>query len=139
MNPNSGEVPKFELPSVPSSSQEEAKGIKDLEVLPAPEGAVGKSPPAVKIQLPANDTPVLDPVHVASPLGQPSTVNDSAGGLTAGEIDRIEKEWIDKAKSIVAKTREDPHLQNTAMSKVKADYIKKRFNKTIPTDDTVAA
>jgi hypothetical protein len=139
MNPNSGEAPKFELSQAPSSDPEAVKGIKGSEVLPAPESAVGKRPPPAKVQLPVNDTPASGPVPITPPPVSHSSSDDSSDALTAAEIDRIEKEWVDKAKSIVAKTRDDPHLQNTAMSKVKADYIKKRFNKTIPTDDTVAA
>lgn len=139
MNPNSGEAPKFELPAVPSSGHEEVKGGKGLEALPAPESAVGKRPPVVKVQPPVHNNPAADLVSTGPPGAQSSVTSDLSDGLTAAEIDRIEKEWIDKAKSIVTKTRDDPHLQNTAMSKVKADYIKKRFNKTIPTDDTVTA
>lgn len=49
----------------------------------------------------------------------------------ADDNDLIEKEWVLKAKEIVAQTAHDPHLQNKAISRFKADYLKKRYNKDI--------
>lgn len=49
----------------------------------------------------------------------------------AADVDLIEQEWVSRAKRIVEQTREDPHMQNKEMSKFKADYIKKRYNKDI--------
>lgn len=134
---NSGEAPKFELPPVPAGRE---TGVDTgAEVLPAQESSVGQRQPASSGQLvPAASIPVPPSIPVPTTY-QPSSVStdDGDGGLTAAEIDRIEKEWVDKAKSIVARTHDDPFEQNNEMSKVKAEYIKKRFNRTIPTDDTV--
>ena len=49
----------------------------------------------------------------------------------ADDVDLIEKEWVEKAKEIVGKTKENPYLQNKAISEIKADYIQKRYNKNI--------
>jgi hypothetical protein len=57
-------------------------------------------------------------------------------GLPAHDTDLIEKEWVQRAKSIVAQTQDDPYKQKNEMSKIKADYIKKRFNKSIPLEDS---
>jgi hypothetical protein len=58
-----------------------------------------------------------------------------AGGQTTGMIaddaDLIEKEWVIRAKGIVLQTKDDPHTQNREMNKVKADYLKKRYNKDL--------
>lgn len=51
--------------------------------------------------------------------------------LMADDNDLIEKEWIIKAKNIVNSTKNDPYLQNKEITKVKADYIHKRYGKTI--------
>jgi hypothetical protein len=59
-------------------------------------------------------------------------------GLPAADNDLIEKEWVAKAKNIVAQTRSDPHKQKNEMSRVKADYVQKRFNKTLKVDDAPA-
>jgi hypothetical protein len=51
--------------------------------------------------------------------------------LIADDTDLIEKEWVDKAKEIVDRTQDDPYVQNKEINKIKADYIKKRYNKDI--------
>lgn len=53
----------------------------------------------------------------------------------AGDVDVIEKAWIEKAKKIVDQTSTDPFEQQKMLSKVKAEYIKKRFNKDIKIND----
>ncbi len=49
----------------------------------------------------------------------------------AEDIDLIEKEWVRKAKDIVNATYGDPYTQNKQISKMKVEYIKKRYNKEI--------
>ncbi len=49
----------------------------------------------------------------------------------AEDVDLIEKEWVAKAKAIVARTAQDPNLQSKELSKYKADYLKTRFNKDL--------
>jgi hypothetical protein len=77
--------------------------------------------------IPAVDTPVI-----TVPAGD-DTVRPVTDG-SAKEVDRIEPVWINKAKEIIAKTHDDPYLQKDQMSKVKADYISKRFGKQIKTE-----
>jgi hypothetical protein len=43
----------------------------------------------------------------------------------------IEKEWVERAKQVVERTRNDPYRQSEELTAVKADYLKKRYNKTI--------
>lgn len=50
---------------------------------------------------------------------------------TADDLDLIEKEWVKKAKHIVAATMGDPYTQNKQINEMKVDYIKKRYNKDI--------
>lgn len=51
----------------------------------------------------------------------------------AGDNDLIEKEWVLKAKQIVEHTAEDPFQQQEELSKMKADYLKKRYNRDLGT------
>lgn len=87
------------------------------------------------------DDNVSDPAAAAAPAIPP------AGGtgqgmmeisLPAGaeDSDLIEKEWVDRAKQIVEHTREDPYEQQRALSEMKADYLKKRYNKDIKLHDS---
>ncbi len=50
---------------------------------------------------------------------------------TNDDSDLIEKEWVNKAKQIVERTRSDPHKQSEELTLFKADYLKKRYGKTI--------
>jgi len=49
----------------------------------------------------------------------------------ADDLDLIEPEWVDKAKEIVERTKDNPFAQSNEMNKVKADYLKKRYNKEL--------
>lgn len=63
---------------------------------------------------------------------QQQIVSDMAmGGMEAGDVELIEKAWVEKAKAIVHGTRGNPYLQSKELSKVKAEYIKKRYSKDI--------
>lgn len=62
---------------------------------------------------------------------KPGPVKSVASPAIADDIDLIEKEWVEKAKAIVERTKDDPHKQNSEINKMKADYLKKRYNKTV--------
>lgn len=66
--------------------------------------------------------------HDPPPAGIPGVVPTPQ---IADDGDLIEKEWVDRAKRIVEHTKHDPHLQNKEMNTMKADYLKKRYNKDI--------
>src|SRR5665647_771219 len=87
----------------------------------APQSATAQLPLDPATQLLANAAPVVSP-------GQATTVT---AHLSADDADLIEKEWVLKAKEIVARTHGDPYVQNNEINKIKADYIKKRYNKDI--------
>ncbi len=60
-----------------------------------------------------------------------SSASIATAHLSAADVDLIEKEWVQKAKDIVSATHGDPFAQNKEINKIKADYIKKRYNKDI--------
>jgi hypothetical protein len=43
----------------------------------------------------------------------------------------LDEEWINKAKAIVEQTKHDPHMESHELSRVKADYLRIRYNKQI--------
>lgn len=43
----------------------------------------------------------------------------------------LDREWVDKAKELVARTRTDPYAQSMELSRLKAQYVKARYNKDI--------
>jgi hypothetical protein len=56
--------------------------------------------------------------------------------LAAEDVDLIEHEWVARAKKVVAQTIGNPHAQTNELNKVRADYIKKRYNRTIKSKAT---
>lgn len=81
--------------------------------------------------------PVLPPlpqIHQA-PASTAPVINDTNPPV-AEDSDLIEKEWVEKAKQVVEETKHDPYLQGKEVSKLQADYLKKRYGKTVnlPTD-----
>lgn len=74
------------------------------------------------------------PTHTV-PVQQSALPIDDAA-LIADDADLIEKEWVLKAKAIVAHTAHDPNLQTKEMGKVRAEYLKKRYNKSLKLDES---
>lgn len=130
-NPSS--VPSFELPK--NAEHDPGKvhnGEKDRsasqeankEILPAP---VQQNPSGTGMQvLPTDDSTVLPTTAIQGSM----QVDDSH--LIADDSDVIEKEWVDRAKKIIAATANDPFVEARELSKLKANYMSKRFNKELP-------
>lgn len=133
MEPTHEADPTSELPMpVPGASS------IPKEALPSAVDVPQEVPSAVPIQpmsLPQDDTADTSQSTTSSvPVsGLPSpsvpAANDST--LIADDADLIEKEWIVRAKAVVEQTKTDPHAQNRELNKVKAEYIKKRYNKDV--------
>ena len=95
------------------------------------DGPAGDPAAVVAVQ----PAPTLPPLPVATPVVvQPVTDTNPAA---AGDDDLIEKEWVEKAKKVVAETKHDPYLQGQEVSRLQADYLKKRYGKSVklPTDE----
>lgn len=123
MNPNAPQ-PSFELPPLPGES--------GGDYAPAPEVGPSKQPIPHPAQQPLAQAPA-QPVPIA-PVQAPVQAQGSqpaTSGITADDNDLIEKEWVLKAKQIVAATKDDPHTQNKELGKMKAEYLKKRYGKEI--------
>ncbi len=87
----------------------------------------------------------LSPVSIAQPqqtsvgslpLQQTIPITDDSH-IIADDIDVMEKEWVDRAKKIISLTSSDPYSEAKELTKLKATYMKKRFNKDLPIDDEV--
>ena len=135
MEPNhSNYQPSSELPHPQEHSEAVAMNVPTEGQLAAPERAAtppaATPTPASQQPLQSVASPPAQPAASAGPIqNDPSTV--STAQLMADDVDLIEKEWVVKAKAIVAQTKDDPYKQNQAMTQVKADYLKKRYNKDL--------
>jgi hypothetical protein len=93
--------------------------------------------PRVEAQQQAPVDPATLPA-LPSHLYGPASADDEqqsapvvANPVAAKDEDLIEKEWVDKAKKIIQETRDDPYQQEKEISKLQADYMKKRYGKNI--------
>ncbi len=98
----------------------EIAGVKAAELPQTGASSISTTHPEPLLPATASPDPsaTIKPGHAAAPA-------------IADDNDLIEKEWVLKAKAIVAKNREDPYAQNKEMNLYKATYVKKRFNKDI--------
>jgi hypothetical protein len=135
MDPHSDKSPGLSLPKPPAeqgagvfSGQETYRGT---EAYPAP--AEMAPPPMPPIA--ASITTPLSPVQDTSqPVGQPApttSVQTTPIPKTEDESDALDEEWINKAKAIVERTRNDPFIESNELSRAKADYLKIRYNKQL--------
>lgn len=141
MNPSRGES-QPQLEQIPAQPGFEQSSDVAPEVPAAPEASPGKQPPQATV-IPADTAlqplPLPPAVSATSAQNDPATTATAATDLPAADADRIEKQWVQRAKVIVAETQDDPHKQKSEMSKVQAEYIKKRYNKMVQVDDPGAA
>jgi hypothetical protein len=135
-----------QLPSPSHAPEGEAahfKGGESFSPVPTPE----QSPPQPEHQEsreqhrdgPAGDpasvqaAPAAPPLPTITPVASTPAVAraNSTNPMVAADDDLIEKEWVDKAKKVIEETRDDPHLREAEVSKLQADYIQKRYGKTV--------
>lgn len=91
-----------------------------------PNNAAKASATAAMVDITSQNTPITGPMTPVI-----STATTTATPAMADDNDLIEKEWVEKAKQIVERTKDDPHAQNNEISQYKAEYIKRRFNREI--------
>ncbi len=106
--------------------------------MPTPAGMPGTDPTAAQYQGQPNAGQAIppvaaDPAQYAQPAGSGSAITSPQ---VAEDVDLIEKEWVLKAKAIVAKTRDDPRQQSTEINQMKADYLKKRYSKDVKVNES---
>lgn len=119
---NASTTPKS-AEQLPRHAPERQPVVETREVKTQPGGG---SAPTASPPLP----PVVIPAAQPTDDGQSNTA-DNQNPVAAADDDLIEKEWVNRAKEIVATTKTDPYLQEKEVSKLQADYLKKRWGKEI--------
>lgn len=141
MNPNFEEQSDLRLPPPSFSGENSAvaetprqdTGISSPEFL----SSVGQtapvaSPTAVSTD-PVPSAIVTDPVpSVASSV---QGLSDQAAKPTDQHKDRIEKEYVVKAKQIISSTQGDPYIQTNTMNRFRAEVMKRKYGKDIKVSD----
>ena len=110
------------------SSPEVQQGIQES----APEKHETE-PQAIDTGAPVAPAPVvqLPSVPIAQQQDPAAAQQSSDNPIVASDDDLIEKEWITKAKQVVQSTKSDPYMQEAEVSRLQADYLKKRYGKDI--------
>jgi hypothetical protein len=131
MDTNFNEAPGLNLPAPTSENTAYNLGAANSSAspevkLPAADqnfSAQPSAPPMAAVPLPQAPLTAVPSTSVA-PIATAIAADDD-------NTDAIDQEWISKAKAIVEKTRSDPYLESRELGKVKADYLKTRYNKHI--------
>ncbi len=138
-NPNQpGRAPEqqFTAPEMPRPSGPEVAPVpktpeQPTETRESTTGAGrGDNPPPML--LPTIQQPAPAP---STNSQQPAQTTADDNPLTAGDDDLIEKEWVDRAKQIIEQTKDNPHAQEQEVNKLQADYLKKRYGRTVKLSD----
>lgn len=78
----------------------------------------------------AYSAPIAVPVIPQQPVVDPP-IASTGNPLVAADVDVIEKEWVDKAKDIILKTKDDPSARTAMVNELQKDYLKKRYGKEL--------
>lgn len=128
ITPNQASAPE-RRPATPSVSPEQPPGAgestsgSEQEAQPRPAADGSLTLPAVQ---PSPPPPAPPP----APADEAATAAVSAPDV-ADDVDVIEKEWVDRAKKIIAETKDDPHTQEEEFEKLQVEYHRKRYGRDI--------
>jgi hypothetical protein len=131
MNPSQLPSPSFEIPDLQGEELPDAVPEQGEQGVASPEQGTQPSAPPPSSPLPSPDPMTINAVPAVDPIASAVPPIGAATPMAADDADIIEKEWVEKAKEIVERTRSDPHEQNKEINKIKAEYIKKRYNRDI--------
>lgn len=124
--PGRGEIPQAQVPGVeaPIGVGHEVKTGVSQETQPVSQ-TLGAAQAAVQAAVPVLPTPVT-----SQPITQ-DVPDDTSAPIVANDDDLIEKEWVDKAKQIIAATKDDPYRREQEVSKLQIEYIRRRYGREI--------
>lgn len=120
------------VPQIPGAAEYFPDGTRSPEVM-SPSYEQQQTPSAELVAAPPQAMPVVPvpaPQSVVPAPVRPDPVLSGAPAV-AGDDDLIEKEWVDKLKSIIALTKGKPYEQAKAIALLQADYLKKRHNRVL--------
>ena len=118
------QLPDFSANNFNARQEAGADVLRSYERQIGPSVGGGTQQVATIVPQPAPQIATAKPVNAAAAIA-------GSAPATAADSDKIEQEWVDAAKKVLAKTRADPYLQAQAVAALKRDYIKKRYGKEV--------
>lgn len=135
MNPELPQVrPSVEaMPQIPGGAEYFPDGtVKTPETAPERERQPGPAEQAPQsVVAPPIQTQQVAVPQVPAPVATPASDMVSDAPIIAADDDLMEKEWVDKVKKIIVLTKGNPYEQAKAIATLQADYLKKRYDRTI--------
>lgn len=130
MNP---ELPQpIQSPEIP---RPDLGGVEYGSTAPERGAELGQERQPSAVETTSQPAPVLPavPTPVASDDNATTQTDSMLAGVpsVANDDDVIEKEWVDKIKKIISLTRDNPYERARVIAEIQADYLKKRYNKTL--------
>ena len=124
--------PNSKSPESPSAipTAVESAPIQSQERLSNHEAQIGPGQDQTQTQQAQAVTIATQQVTTPAPIVADDQSSTTAPAVAADD-DLIEKEWVDQARTIVAKTKDDPHEQAKLAAVLMRDYIKKRYGKLV--------
>lgn len=110
--------PNYASPEKEQPQHERSMERSPIEIAPP-------MPPQAPVQIPS----VVMPTP-SMPIADDSATQ-SSNPISANDDDVIEKEWVDRAKQVLAQTREDPYQREKAIGELQRDYLMKRYGKQL--------
>ena len=139
MEPNVSS-PQFRPEKVPAQKEQQTEPIPESFPSKGSPFEVEKNQAERASELSSSESQVLPPPVLPTPVVAPQqqTLDDNPKGIistptVAADDDLIEKEWVKKAKEIIASTYDNPRKRETEVSYLQRDYLKKRYGREIGT------
>jgi hypothetical protein len=127
MEPTQSNPVPEQLPVQPTGGENQPRpAVPEAKPLSSGQPAPAQPQPAPAVAVPPAAPSAAQPQPVAAAPAASVT-----GPAVANDQDVIEKEWVDKADEVVAKTVGNPHAEEEAVEDLQIDYLKKRYNKDV--------
>lgn len=112
------------VPVLPAPEAGIETGAERREQTAEAQAAAADAAGIASVAAPVVSVPAAEPASATSP-------SSTSPLIATVDEDVIEKEWVDKAKQIVAATADDPHARSDQVSALQKEYLEKRFNKEL--------
>lgn len=119
------QVESYEVP--PNFSSPEQYSDATMERMEHRSAVELAPPPPVAVPV-ATPMPEGGDVAAQIPPVQPQGAHNP---VAANDDDTIEKEWVDRAKQVIAQTKDNPYAREKAIGELQRDYLMKRYGRQV--------